>query len=206
MQSAGSRERKTRDERVPEILEAALRVFSEHGYAGASLKRIADAAGLKSPQLLAWYFPSKRELYESTLARYVSSLGDVITGLAEDDRDPEEYLAALAGGILEHFSEPRVAMALRLLAQAGPGERRRIDSQLWPPEVFERLELYLARQAERGRLVPHDSRRAAYAFLALIWSQAMARLFPTLSPAGEDGPLPIESAVQLFMRGLEAYS
>jgi AcrR family transcriptional regulator len=191
---------------VPEILEAALRVFSEHGYAGASLKRIADAAGLKSPQLLAWYFPSKRELYESTLARYTSGVGEAITDVNGGDAEPQEHLTRLARNIVDHFSNPRVAMALRLLAQAGPSKRRRVDSELWPPQVFERLERYLSQEVERGRLVPHDSRRAAYAFLALIWSQAMARLFPGLSmPKGEE-PLSIEATVQLFLRGLEAYA
>jgi TetR/AcrR family transcriptional regulator len=40
------------------ILEAALDVFSQHGFRGATLDQIAEGAGLSKPNLL-YYFPSK---------------------------------------------------------------------------------------------------------------------------------------------------
>ena len=40
------------------ILEAALEVFSQYGYRGATLDQIAEVAGLSKPNLL-YYFPSK---------------------------------------------------------------------------------------------------------------------------------------------------
>ena len=44
------------------ILDAALEVFSAHGYRGATLDRIAQAAGLSKPNLL-YYFPSKEAIH-----------------------------------------------------------------------------------------------------------------------------------------------
>jgi len=41
------------------ILDAALAVFSQHGFRGATLDRIAAEAGLSKPNLLC-YFPSRR--------------------------------------------------------------------------------------------------------------------------------------------------
>jgi TetR/AcrR family transcriptional regulator len=40
------------------VLDAALEVFSAHGFRGATLDQIAELAGLSKPNLL-YYFPSK---------------------------------------------------------------------------------------------------------------------------------------------------
>ncbi len=44
------------------ILDAALEVFSLHGFRGATLDQIAEVAGLSKPNLL-YYFPSKEEVH-----------------------------------------------------------------------------------------------------------------------------------------------
>ncbi|TCP38711.1 TetR family transcriptional regulator C-terminal domain-containing protein [Rhodovulum marinum] len=49
------------------ILEAALEVFSQHGFRGATLDQIAAEAGLSKPNLL-YYFPSKEAIHETLLA------------------------------------------------------------------------------------------------------------------------------------------
>jgi TetR/AcrR family transcriptional regulator len=48
------------------ILEAALDVFSAHGFRGATLDQIAEAAGLSKPNVL-YYFPSKEAIHEALL-------------------------------------------------------------------------------------------------------------------------------------------
>ncbi len=48
------------------ILEAALEVFSQHGFRGATLDQIAKAAGLSKPNLL-YYFSSKEAIHETLL-------------------------------------------------------------------------------------------------------------------------------------------
>ena len=50
------------------ILEAALDVFSTHGFRGATLDLIADAAGLSKPNLL-YYFPSKEEIHRTLIGQ-----------------------------------------------------------------------------------------------------------------------------------------
>ena len=49
------------------ILDAALDVFSTHGFRGATVDQIAQAAGLSKPNLL-YYFPSKEEIHAQLLA------------------------------------------------------------------------------------------------------------------------------------------
>ncbi|MHB1103778.1 MAG: HTH-type transcriptional regulator RutR [Devosia sp.] len=49
------------------ILEAALDVFSLHGFRGATIDQIAEAAGMSKPNLL-YYFPRKQEIYKRLIA------------------------------------------------------------------------------------------------------------------------------------------
>ncbi|WP_339109520.1 TetR family transcriptional regulator C-terminal domain-containing protein [Thioclava sp. GXIMD4216] len=49
------------------ILEAALEVFSAHGFRGSTLDQIATEAGLSKPNLL-YYFPSKEAIHVELLS------------------------------------------------------------------------------------------------------------------------------------------
>lgn len=48
------------------ILEGALTVFAAHGFRGATIDQIAEAAGLSKPNVL-YYFSSKDELHKTLL-------------------------------------------------------------------------------------------------------------------------------------------
>lgn len=49
------------------ILDAALNVFSQHGFRGSTLDQIAKTAGLSKPNLL-YYFPSKEAIHMELLS------------------------------------------------------------------------------------------------------------------------------------------
>lgn len=76
------------------VMDAALQLFLTHGYAGTSLKAVADELGI-SPPALYWYFPSKEDLYLSVLQRsmedFTSYVGETIVG----DDDPLYKLSQL---------------------------------------------------------------------------------------------------------------
>lgn len=74
------------------ILEAALDVFSQQGYRGATIDQIAEAAGMSKPNLL-YYFRSKDAIYQAL----IHGLLDVwLAPLREldDVGDPSEELRA----------------------------------------------------------------------------------------------------------------
>lgn len=50
------------------ILDAALDVFSTHGFRGATIDQIAEAAGMSKPNLL-YYFRSKEAIHETLISR-----------------------------------------------------------------------------------------------------------------------------------------
>jgi TetR/AcrR family transcriptional regulator len=74
------------------ILEAALNVFSAHGFRGATVDQIAAEAGLSKPNLL-YYFPSKEaihtELLSGLLDTWLAPLHDL-----DANGDPMEEILA----------------------------------------------------------------------------------------------------------------
>ena len=54
------------------ILEAALDVFSAHGFRGATIDQIAEAAGMSKPNLL-YYFRGKEDIHETLIKRLLDT-------------------------------------------------------------------------------------------------------------------------------------
>jgi TetR/AcrR family transcriptional regulator len=54
------------------ILEAALDIFSLHGFRGATIDQIAEAAGMSKPNLL-YYFPRKEEIHRRLIGQLLDT-------------------------------------------------------------------------------------------------------------------------------------
>lgn len=74
------------------ILNAALDVFSAHGFRGATLDQIAEAAGLSKPNLL-YYFASKEAIHAALLAGLLDTWLDPLRALDAGGEPLEEILA-----------------------------------------------------------------------------------------------------------------
>ena len=72
------------------ILDAALEVFSQHGFRGATLDMIAAAAGLSKPNLL-YYFPSKEAIHVTLLSELMDAWLDPLRDL-DAGGDPMQEL------------------------------------------------------------------------------------------------------------------
>jgi TetR/AcrR family transcriptional regulator len=89
---APAKKRRTRiqTEKRELILEAALEVFSAHGFRGSTIDQIAEAAGMSKPNLL-YYFRRKEDIHEALIQRLLKTwlqplrelddVGDPITEL-----------------------------------------------------------------------------------------------------------------------------
>jgi TetR/AcrR family transcriptional regulator len=62
------------------ILDAALDVFSTHGYRGTTLDQIAEAAGLSKPNIL-YYFSGKEEIHVTLLNQLMETWLDPLVEL-----------------------------------------------------------------------------------------------------------------------------
>jgi TetR/AcrR family transcriptional regulator len=74
------------------ILEAALEVFSQHGFRGATVDMIAAEAGLSKPNLL-YYFPSKEDIHVTLLSQLLDSWLAPLRALDAEGEPVEEILA-----------------------------------------------------------------------------------------------------------------
>jgi TetR/AcrR family transcriptional regulator len=74
------------------ILDAALEVFSTHGFRGATLDQIAAAAGLSKPNLL-YYFASKEAIHMELLSGLLDTWLDPLRAMDESGDPVAELLA-----------------------------------------------------------------------------------------------------------------
>ncbi len=81
------------------ILEAALEVFSAHGFRGATLDQIAAVAGLSKPNLL-YYFASKEAIHVALLSGLLDTWLDPLRAM-DPEGDPVAELLAYVRRKLE---------------------------------------------------------------------------------------------------------
>jgi TetR/AcrR family transcriptional regulator len=190
-------------DRRAQILDAAFEEFSEKGFKGATIKSIARAAGLQSPALIYWYFPDKEALFREVLGAKVP----VVRAVAEPDGlmdlPPEEMLPRLGRA---YFAFERIDVrTLKLVI--GEAVRRPEVAETFvrsgPARVLNFLKVYMERQIELGILRPHDARSSARAFIGMLIPQLAGKLFfPTLVEDGLSDEEHLETAVDIFLRGL----
>ena len=164
-----------------QILEAALQVMAERGFRGASIKRIAERAGLKSPALIYWYFKDKSALLDGIFQRMSPFLSAVAEAETSLDDPPDEVLPRIVDGFLRVVRQPENGRFIRIMVSefARHPAVANFFAERGPMVVLRFLERYLARQAALGRLRPHDSRAAARAFMGMLLVYALGRhIFP----------------------------
>ena len=73
------------------ILDAALEVFSLHGFRGATLDQIAEVAGLSKPNLL-YYFRSKEEVHTALLTGLLDTWLDPLRAMDPSGNPMQEIM------------------------------------------------------------------------------------------------------------------
>jgi AcrR family transcriptional regulator len=109
-------ERKTREERREEILDAALGVFAEHGLHGASTEEIAKRAGISQPYVFR-LFGTKKELYLAVVARCFRQTLELMQRSAEGKRGLDA-LHAIGEAYGELLASDRVYLRAQMQAYA----------------------------------------------------------------------------------------
>jgi AcrR family transcriptional regulator len=197
-------QRQQEPERREQILKAAFEEFAAKGFKGATIKSIAEAAGLQSPALIYWYFPDKEALFREVLRSQVPVLRAVADPAPIMDLPPEEVLPRL-GRAYFAFEQFDVRM---LQLMVGEAVRRPEVAEMFirngPGKVLEFLKLYLEHQIELGRLKPHDARSSARAFIGMLMPQLAGQLFfPALLEDGLGDEEHLKTAVNIFLEGLK---
>ncbi|BBL80990.1 hypothetical protein RxyAA322_28440 [Rubrobacter xylanophilus] len=192
-------------DRRDQILEAAFEEFSAKGFRGATIKSIAEAAGLQSPALIYWYFPDKEALFREVLGSRIPVLRAVRDPARLLERPPEEVLPLIARRYLSTFDNPAAQRMARLLV--GEAMRRPEIAEIFGNAVIKRmlgfLKSYMAHQVELGRLRPHDVRSSARAFIGMLLPQVGGKVFfPAIREDGLTDEEHLRNVVGIFLEGL----
>ena len=107
-------ERKTKDERREDILDAALEEFAERGYHGASTEDIARRAGISQPYVFR-LFGTKKELFRAVVARCFRETLEMFQRAAEGQRG-EDALKAIGEAYRDLLETDRVRLRLQMQA------------------------------------------------------------------------------------------
>lgn len=110
------------------ILESAIELLAEDGYAGTSTRLVAARAGV-SQGALQHHFPSKSGLFVSAMTTLAQRLSDEFVAAIPSIPDPVERFAAILDRLLTVFTGPAFAagLELRLAARAEPELRLALD-------------------------------------------------------------------------------
>ena len=73
IQSVGRHRQRRKAERPHELLEAALTLFTDKGFAGTRMEEVAKLAGV-SKGTLYLYYPSKEELFKAVVRNYLTAV------------------------------------------------------------------------------------------------------------------------------------
>lgn len=95
-----SARRRTREQILEAIRNAAIQEFSSNGFKGTSTQKIAELAGLSKPQL-HYYIPSKEELFKELLFSILYSWGDAFA-FDPQSEDPKTVLSRYVQRKLEY--------------------------------------------------------------------------------------------------------
>ena len=106
------------EQKGAQILDAAVQVFTRHGYAGTSMDKIATAASVSKPTLYT-RFGSKEDLLKADIEHVPESRFQALPP-AESSANPVEGLQNLVAAILKASTDPLYLGMFRLfLTEAG---------------------------------------------------------------------------------------
>ena len=146
------------------ILDAALEVFSRHGYRGATLDQIAAQAGLSKPNIL-YYFGGKEDIHVTLLSQLMKNWLDPLVEM-NPTGDPVEEILAYVQRKLDMAKEfPRES---RLFAgeilQGAPRMRPELEANLKP--LFDEKCAVIQSWIDQGHLPVLDPRHLIFS----IWA------------------------------------
>lgn len=168
--------RRRKEARPGEIVDAALEVFAEKGFAVAKLDDIARRAGI-SKATLYLYFETKEEIFRAVARTAVASLLEALKSRAEAPDAPFNELApTLLSRAANMMSSDRVPAIARMVI----GESRNFPdlARIWHDDFVARVigvvTGIIARAQARGEVAPGDPRLHAF---SLMGPMVMAMLF-----------------------------
>ncbi len=189
-------------EKQSQILRGAAAVFSEDGYEGASMSRIAARAGVSKGTLYN-YFASKSDMFTAWVGlecdRSLSTVFDM-NGL---HGDTQADLREIGRRMLKMMISP-VGLVIYRMALAEVHQFPDLARTFYatgPARAIDHMAAWLLQQVAAGQLQIQDAELAAQQFFSLCQTRvAMQRRFGLVGhPTDNDIAVVIDAAVAMFI-------
>jgi len=198
--------RRRKDARPPEILDAALAVFAQKGFAATRLDDVAAKAGITKGTIYL-YFDSKQALFEALARQSVGAQIDQVTAqlaaFPGSSADLLRFVLTTMGRFA--MTSDRVVLPRLVLAEAANFPQL---AEFWRREVIERglalMSGIIRRGIERGefrKIEPQHAARLCVApiLIIVLWRTTFARF--DAEPYDYQGL--IDAHLQTLLKGLE---
>ena len=184
------------------ILEAARRLFTAHGFDGASMDQIAAEAGVSKLTVYSHY-GDKEALFVEVVKSFCEqqlppSLFESLPDVPLRDR-----LLGVARAFFSMISSPEAVAGHRILCSPKMADSTlpRLFWDAGPQRVQDAFADMLRRRIERGELEIDDVPRAAAQFFTLLKGEPHARMvFGCCTLQRKDAERHLAAAVDLFLR------
>jgi AcrR family transcriptional regulator len=178
-----------------QILDAARRLFAEHGFDGTSLRQVARAAGV-DPAMIHHFFKGKDELFALSV-ELPADPEQVLAGMA--DSDPAQRAELIVRAVLRLWESPAQAGLLAFLrGTIGSKAKTALLRETVTRRVVSRIMASVPGNPEevalRGSLV-------ATQVVGLMMVRYVVRLEPLASATAEDVVRLVAPNVQRYLTG-----
>ncbi len=168
------------EQRREQLIDAALEVILERGYAGVSIEAIAREAGISRPVVYD-HFPNLNRLLHAVIEREerisLAQLAEVVPEEA-GDHEPGELLATGIGRFLDAVTTRPATWRIILLPLEGTPEIVREHVEVNRARVLARIESWVRWAVERSEL-HHDLDVELTARAIRDWSEQAGRMVLT---------------------------
>ena len=197
--------RRRKADRPAEIVEAALAVFAEKGFAAARLDEIARRAGV-SKGALYLYFETKEDIFRAVVGQVIAPNMVAVKAMAAAHPGPFSDLIRGVAITIAHVAQ---TSPLSAVAKMVIGEARNFPelARVWHDDLVSQALAAIAGAIEvaqaRGELKPGDPRTYALQFIAPLLVGLMWR--ETFVPVGAepfDLPKLMSQHVETLLHGL----
>ncbi|NTU62077.1 MAG: TetR/AcrR family transcriptional regulator [Chloroflexi bacterium] len=186
-------------ERVPQIVEAAMKVFARKGFAAARMEDIAQEAGLSIGGVY-WYFKSKDDVIVGIMQAIIDADVKALRELLEAPGTVRDRLAQYVLATIEEAIETTpLSYELYGLALRDTKVRKHIRSFF--TAYRDVLAEFVRQGIQRGELRDVDANLAATTFAALYEGMLEMAL---LDPKSVVAETTLPAALDLLMAGLSA--
>jgi len=179
------------------IIAAGRQLFSEYGYHGLSMRRIAEVVGV-SKAALYYHFQDKESLFLAVLSSYLEALEAEIERIVQEEKSTAGRLRRLVLTIFSQPYEERAGMrvASQDMAHLSPKARETFN-RLYEEKFIRRVQAILEHGMAAGELRQMDPQVVTWALLEMLYPYFYPE-FPLILPPGPELALQL---VEIFLEG-----